>query len=109
MGGRNVWSSSINMHPTILSIADAKGGMMRQGNEFGRMAEKLLKKYNNTLPERYACSDTRHKFMYQKKDRKGTGKRKGKGKGKGKPAHGSKWYNASHIGIKYSKDATLAQ
>ncbi len=33
---------------------------------FGKIATKLLKANNNKLPKRNECSDTRHRFMYQK-------------------------------------------
>merc|ERR1711871_412754 len=64
----NVWSSIVNVKGgNTSSIADADGGMITQAMKFGRLATNLLKKHNNTLPEKYACSDSRHRWMKQTK------------------------------------------
>ena len=92
----NVWSSTFNARGDhILAIADAKHrGMIAEAKEFGKLARVLLKKYNNRLPKRHACSDTRHKWKAQKHRN-------------GKPTHGGKWYCVH--GCEKIKDATLAR
>ena len=41
--------------------------MNAQRKRFAYYATKLLKDNNNKLPERNLCSDTRHRFMFQKR------------------------------------------
>jgi len=84
---KNVWTSSLNDHSALVSISDAKGGMIKQATRFGRWAKRLLKKYKNKLPKKHRCSDHRHKFVYQRKGRR-------------------KWYS---WGGQKNKDATLAR
>ena len=92
---RNVWSSSFNARSDDwLSIAHAKGGMIPQAKRFGKLAAALLKKYNNRLPKRHQCSDTRHVFKLQYHRN-------------GKPTRGGKWYCA--FGCMKNKDATLSR
>ena len=55
----------------------------------------LLKRHNNKLPKRYACSDTRHQWKYQKR-------RKWK-------LFGSRKWHCRHVGCPKTKDATLAR
>jgi len=65
---KNVWTSSLNAHDNVVSISDAKGGMVKQARQFGKEASALLKKYNNKLPKKkYRCSDHRHTLKYQHK------------------------------------------
>ena len=64
---KNVWTSSLNDHSALVSISDAKGGMIKQATRFGRWAKRLLKKYKNKLPKKHRCSDHRHTFKYQRK------------------------------------------
>ena len=93
-----MWSSTFNTRSDrILSIANAKGGMLRQARQFGKLAKALLKKHNNTLPEKYACSDSRNTFKYQRKPRNGRTTRRRRG--------GWRCFQ----GCKKHKDATLAQ
>merc|ERR1711924_498431 len=61
---RNIWSSAFNDNSYYKSIGSKMGA---QRKEFGRLAKKLLKKHNNKLPEKYQCSDSRHRFLYQNK------------------------------------------
>ena len=84
---KNVWTSSLNTHGNVVSISDAKGGMIKQAKRFGWYAKRLLKKYKNKLPKKHRCSDHRHKFKFQKRGQR-------------------KWY--SWYGKK-NKDATLAR
>ena len=80
---KNVWSSVHNDHKKRWSISDAglerqrkgKGkGKMRgkpsftaQTRRFGLEAQRLLKKFNNRLPSRHTCSDTRHVMWFRVK------------------------------------------
>ena len=85
---KNVWTSSLNAHHHVVSISDAKGGMITQAKRFGKEASALLKKYNNKLPKKYRCSDHRHTLIYKRK--KGPG------------------HKRFHLLKQKTKDATLA-
>jgi len=70
--GEDVWSSTLNNHHSYyVSIADAEGGMLKQAQKFGELAAALLKKHANTLPEEYACSDTRHEWKVEQRKHRG--------------------------------------
>jgi hypothetical protein len=101
-GGKDnqLWSSAYNMKKwhdgdgksVVHSIADEpkikwQSAMRHQKSMFGRYAQDLLRKFNNTLPEIYSCSDTRNPFLVQK------------------PAN-HPW---SRLGSDVHKDATLAR
>jgi hypothetical protein len=43
--------------------------MKAQQKKFGYYATKLLKDNNNKLPKRNECSDKRHRYMFQKKQK----------------------------------------
>ena len=55
----------------------------------------LPKRHNNKLPKRYACSDTRHRWMYQYHRN-------------GRPIYGGRWY-CFFQRCPNTKDATLAR
>jgi len=95
----DVWSSSFNYRETstIMSIQDAAGGLTEQAKKFGLHASRLLMKYNNTLPEKHSCSDTRHKWTYQTKHST-----------TGKPGQNGKWYTWKSANTT-NKDETLSR
>ena len=74
--GKPVWSSTFNEVPkaskSVLSIqhgnshGNKHGKQYEQAKKFGELAAALLKQHDNALPERYACSDTRHDWKVQR-------------------------------------------
>ena len=61
---RKVWSSPFNDSEHYVDIGHK---MKAERKAFARVATRLLRKYNNKLPTRYRCSDTRHTFMHKEK------------------------------------------